>query len=125
MNKKPRMGSDPLEWIRDSREGGEGGKQDKQSNHSKQGLQDLQSKQVKLAEGRPKTSKRVITKSTQEGLKEGWIRATFIVREARLEKIKDLSYWERKQIKEVVDEALASYLEDKDIKKKLKEITNG
>jgi hypothetical protein len=30
-----------------------------------------------------------------------------------LEKIKELAYWERKTIKEVVDEALGSYLQGK------------
>jgi hypothetical protein len=35
-----------------------------------------------------------------------------------LEKIKALAYWERKTIKEVVDEALGSYLKSKVTKKR-------
>jgi hypothetical protein len=50
------------------------------------------------------------------GLRPGWIRATFIVREDFLEKIKAVSYWERKDIKQVIDEALAGYLKNKKIK---------
>ena len=56
------------------------------------------------------------TSSLQKGLKDGWIRATFIVREVHLEKIKALAYWERKQVKEVVDEAFGLHLNGKKIK---------
>lgn len=56
--------------------------------------------------GRPKTSTREITKSSQEGTKEKETRATFIVNEELLEKLKAVAYWERKLIKEVVDTAL-------------------
>jgi hypothetical protein len=56
--------------------------------------------------GRPKTNTREITKSSQEGTKEGETRATFIINETVLEKIKDLAYWERVTIKEVVNTAL-------------------
>jgi hypothetical protein len=44
------------------------------------------------------------------GLQPGWTRASFIVREANLNKIKALAYWERRGIKEVLDEALLAYL---------------
>ena len=56
-------------------------------------------------------------KTSQQGLKEGWTRATFILRKDHLEKIKSLSYWERKKIKEVVDEALKLYLKGKKSRK--------
>jgi len=49
------------------------------------------------------------TKTTQQGLQDGWTRATFILRKDHLEKLKTLAYWERKTIKEVIDEALGSY----------------
>lgn len=51
--------------------------------------------------------------STEKGLKDGWKRATLIVRKENLKKIKAVAYWERKNIKEVVDEALNNYLSDK------------
>jgi hypothetical protein len=55
----------------------------------------------------------ILNKTSQEGLKDGWIRATFILRKDYLEKLKALAYWERKKIKEVIDEALRSYLKGK------------
>jgi hypothetical protein len=54
-------------------------------------------------------------KSSQRGLRRGWTRATFILREDYLEKLKALAYWERKKVKEVIGEALAGYLKGKKI----------
>ena len=51
--------------------------------------------------------------SSQRGLNDGWTRATFILKKNHLEKLKALAYWERKTIKEVMDEALSSYLKEK------------
>jgi len=63
--------------------------------------------------GRPVTQTKEITKSSQEGTKEGETRATFIVKEGLLEKLKAIAYWERILIKEVVasalEEAIARY----------------
>jgi hypothetical protein len=58
----------------------------------------------------------VIVKSSQKGLKDGWTRATFILRKDYLERIKAFAYWKRKNIKEVMDEALGLYLRGKKIK---------
>ena len=55
--------------------------------------------------------------TSQRGLHKGWTRNTFILRKDYLEKIKGLAYWERKTIKDVVDEALGSYLRSKVTKK--------
>ena len=60
----------------------------------------------------------VSNRSSQQGLKEGWTRATFILRKDHLEKLKSVSYWERKRIKEVVDEALGLYLKGKKARRK-------
>lgn len=54
-------------------------------------------------------------KSSQAGLQQGWTRATFIVQTDLLEKVKALAYWERRSIKEVIDDALEIYLKDKEI----------
>ncbi|MCM8806048.1 MAG: hypothetical protein NC825_04885 [Candidatus Omnitrophica bacterium] len=94
--KNTRLGTDPLSWIRDSRQ------QDVTTVEKKKTIHD---------------KKKDIPK-TKEGLKEGWIRATFIVREEYLEKIKAISYWDRKDIKQVVDEALTAYLKNKKVKPK-------
>lgn len=56
--------------------------------------------------GRPKTQFKEITKTSQEGTKENETRATFILNEEILDKVKALAYWERKLIKEVINEAL-------------------
>lgn len=41
------------------------------------------------------------------------IRATFLIRKDKLEKIKAIAYWERKLFKEVLDEAINSLFESK------------
>lgn len=56
----------------------------------------------------------VITTSTSsKGLPKGWTRATFIVRQDLVQKVKRAAYWDRRQIKDVVTEALDAYLVDK------------
>lgn len=62
--------------------------------------------------GRPKDlSKRKPEKSSQEGTKNNETRATFIVNEDLLEKVKALAYWEREQIKQTIDKALQGYVD--------------
>ena len=61
-------------------------------------------------------------KTTQQGLHDGWTRATFILRKHHLEKLKALAYWERRTIKGVIDEALGSYLKGKKFSNLKKEI---
>jgi hypothetical protein len=56
--------------------------------------------------GRPKTQFKEITKSSQEGTKENETRATFIVKEDLLDKLKAMAYWDRVLIKEVINKAL-------------------
>jgi len=65
-----------------------------------------------------RTIKPVTIKTSQKGLRKGWTRATFIIRSDYLEKIKALAYWERKKVKEVVDDLLGLYLKGKKIKPK-------
>lgn len=61
---------------------------------------------VKSKRGRPKTSTKIITKSSQEGTKEGETRATFVVKEELLDKLKAIAYWDRVLIKDVINTAL-------------------
>ena len=65
----------------------------------------------KETRGRPTTSTREITKSSQEGTKENETRATFIVSELILEKLKAVAYWDRIRIKDVIDRALQDYVD--------------
>ncbi len=54
-----------------------------------------------------------VHKTSEKGLQHGWTRATFILRRDYLERLKASAYWERKKIKEVIDEALGLYLRGK------------
>ena len=54
--------------------------------------------------------------SLEKGLQDGWTRATFVLRKDYLSKLKAVSYWDRKKIKEVIDEALGDYLKGKKVK---------
>jgi len=56
--------------------------------------------------GRPVTQTKEITKSSQEGTKENETRATFIINEDLLDKLKAIAYWDRMLIKDVVNTAL-------------------
>lgn len=102
MAKETRLGTDPLQWIQDSR--------NNESESSTQSVLSTQSVHQKPQTGGTRRNSRVITTASQEGLPDGWIRATFIVQEHQLAQIKALAYWERKQIKEVITEALGAYL---------------
>ena len=56
--------------------------------------------------GRPVTQTKEITKSSQEGTKENETRATFIINEELLDKLKAIAYWDRVLIKDVLNIAL-------------------
>ena len=112
MTKDTRMGSDPLSWIGDSR---------KEPQESKPSKSSKQSLQISRDDAEIMAKDLFGKKSTQTGLKEGWTRATFIVREDYLESLKNLAYWERKELKKIVDEALASYLQGKKPRARIKE----
>jgi len=62
--------------------------------------------------GRPTEIKRDITKTSQSGLREGLTRATFIIREDTLDRLKDRAYTDRKKLKDLVTEALDYYLDN-------------
>lgn len=71
------------------------------------GLNSLLGDQPKKSKaGRPVTQTKEITKSSQEGTKENETRATFIVKEDLLEKLKAIAYWDRVLIKDVINTAL-------------------
>jgi hypothetical protein len=57
------------------------------------------------------------TNSVQRGLKPGETRATFIVQETTLDKIKAVAYWDRCNIKDVIDDAFEAYIKDYEQKK--------
>lgn len=55
-------------------------------------------------------------KTSQKGLCAGWTRATFIIKEDHCQKLKAMAYWDRRTVKELVDEALRGYLKHKKVK---------
>lgn len=66
----------------------------------------------------PKKAKAAVTKKAAAPQKspEKWVRTTVMIREINHGKIKSITYWEKKGIKEVVDEALKVYLKGKKVK---------
>ncbi len=61
--------------------------------------------------GRPTTTSRIVTNSSQEGTLDGEIRATFIVKIGTLNKLKAIAYWERQKIKTIFMEAMEQAVE--------------
>ncbi len=53
--------------------------------------------------------------TTSKGLRPGWTRATFIVREETVQQLKAVAYWDRKELKRVVEEAFGQYLAGKEV----------
>jgi hypothetical protein len=58
----------------------------------------------------PKAPKKEITKTSQIGTKEKETRATFIVNEDLLEKLKAQAYWDRILIKDIINQALEEHI---------------
>jgi hypothetical protein len=54
--------------------------------------------------------------TTSKGLRPGWTRATFIVREETVQQLKAVAYWDRKELKRIVEEAFRAYLQGKDVR---------
>lgn len=63
--------------------------------------------------GRPVTQTKEITKSSQEGTKENETRATFIINEELLDKLKAIAYWDRLLVKDVLNTAIQEYIDKK------------
>ncbi|MBI2353386.1 hypothetical protein HYV11_04065 [Candidatus Dependentiae bacterium] len=57
-----------------------------------------------------------IIPAAKRGLQHHLIRATFILRQEYLEKIKSYAYWERLQIKDVFDEMCEQFFKNKKIR---------
>lgn len=53
--------------------------------------------------------------SSKAGLQEGWTRGAFIMRETTLETIRNYAYWERRDIKDVVEEVFDSFFKGRDV----------
>jgi hypothetical protein len=54
--------------------------------------------------------------AAKRGLHEDLIRATFIIKQEHLEKIKAFAYWERIQIKDVIEDMCEQFFENKKVR---------
>ena len=66
--------------------------------------------------GEADTETEITTKNKEapkKPVRESEIRATFIVRESRIEQLKAIAYWDRAKIKDVHDAALEMYIESR------------
>ena len=54
--------------------------------------------------------------SLTNGLPAGWTRTTLVIREGRLEKLKALAYWERTQIKDIIEELVENFVSAREIR---------
>jgi len=61
-------------------------------------------------------------KTSQEGLRDGYTRATFIVREDLLKKLKDYAYTERETLKDVINYMIEQFLDGKDFCPECREV---
>ncbi|MDK9699874.1 MAG: hypothetical protein OEM52_07015 [bacterium] len=136
---KARMGQNPLDWIGAGR-GEEAaaapatkpavkpvdskpGKPKPHSTPVTQSVPSLQSTQsvpetTQLDDPSPTSNAAPAERtSSRAGLPEGWTRATFIVKENTLNTVKEYAYWERKEIKTVIEEALTLYFNKHPLKK--------
>ena len=59
----------------------------------------------------PENTEPASVSSVKRGLKRHETRATFIVDEALLEKLKAIAYWERLNIKDVINDTLQNYVD--------------
>jgi hypothetical protein len=66
--------------------------------------------------GRPSSKGKATGKTSEAGCREGETRATFILSEELLDKLKAVAYWKRSLIKEVLVEALEGYLSSEEVK---------
>ena len=57
----------------------------------------------------------------KKGLPTGWTRTTMVIREDFLEKLKDVAYWERANVKDLFDEILENFISSREIKPRPKE----
>ncbi len=72
----------------------------------KEGQEPTQKKSV----GRPRIHTHETTSTSQEGLREGLTRMTFIVSQEKQDKLKYISYFERMSIRQILDEAIEDYI---------------
>ena len=82
----------------------------------------LGDKPARSKAGRPKTQFKEVIKSSQQGTLQNETRATFIVNEELLDKLKAIAYWDRELIKNVLNTAIQDYVDKKKPKPRPEEV---
>lgn len=85
------------------------------SNQSNSITQDEILNAIKKAKAKKKPSTSTL------GVPPGWRKATFIVREEHFQKMKDLAYWERIPVKDLLEQLFERFLADRKIEPTPKE----
>ncbi len=67
---------------------------------------------IKLQAGRPLKMVKIRINTSEKGLKPGITRGTFILSIKTVNSLKEISYQERRPLKEVMEEALQFYLKN-------------
>lgn len=127
MDKAPRLGSDPLAWMRDTT------KETPEEITARDIERDLAGtgfaaksvsdvlikkpipvhdsiQSIPDVPGGPGKHGTPGVPSAEAGMLDGWTRWSLIAKKDRVERLKRLAYWRRKHIKEIVDEAFEQYL---------------
>ena len=108
VQKQPSQPSNPEKPSKPDKPSTQGGPS-KAGNPSKQGL----SSPPSPPDNPGALSKPPRGSTTSKGLRPGWTRATFIVKEETVQQLKAVAYWDRKELKRVVEEAFQVYLQDR------------
>lgn len=80
--------------------------ENKEEQQLRKQIQQIEQQYKRDTRGRPKTNFKEVKSTSELGTLAGETRATFIVKEEHLTKLKQIAYWNRKQLKQVVAEAL-------------------
>jgi hypothetical protein len=78
-----------------------------------------------VASAKTKTPQKRGFVSASAGLPEGYTRATFIIRQDHIDRLKALAYVNKSSIKDLVDQAMTKFLKDKDVATILMEAVKG
>lgn len=80
--------------------------ENKEEQQLRKQIQQIEQQYKRDTRGRPQTNFKEVKSESERGTLAGETRATFIVKEEHLTKLKQIAYWNRQQLKQVVAEAL-------------------
>jgi predicted ArsR family transcriptional regulator len=80
--------------------------ENKEEQQLRKEIQLIEKQYQRETRGRPKTNFKEVNNESERGTLAGETRATFIISKDHLTKLKQIAYWNRKQLKQIVAEAL-------------------